>query len=328
MGNASAGRDRTAAARRATVALVVLVELLLLTAVLVATRRLPGAQPAAGADRGRVDIADVPEPGPEPAALPGAATGTYTWNCGHNAEGHRNSANVVASPGKVPPQLHAHEYVGNLSTDDDSTDASLAAARTTCDNGDQSTYFWPVLLVRGAGMDGHGQVRTPASVVLTFLGNPVAPVVAMPRFLRAAVGNARALTEPMLATSPTWTCSSTPRRRTDGYPRCPAGDQVLRVFEFPSCWDGRRLDSPDHRAHLVAPGPGGACPHATFPVPRLRMTVAYDVPAGADFVVDAFPDQNYDSRTDHAFFISIVPDRVMAQVVRCLNSGRTCSSET
>jgi len=325
MGRAS-DSDSVPAARRTSVVLVALVEVMLLAAVLVVVRWLPAAEPAHATGQERIDIADVPEPGPEPAVLPGASTGTYTWNCGRNEEGHRNSANFVASPGMQPRHLHAHEYVGNRSTDVDSTDASLAAATTTCDNGDLSTYYWPVLMVTGAGYPGHGRVRTPAAVTLTFLGSPAGPVVDMPRFLRATIGNARALTEPGIATSATWTCASTPRRRTDRYPRCSAGDQVLRVFEFPSCWDGRRVDSPDHRTHLVAATAGGACPHATFAVPRLRLTVAYDLPAGADFVIDAFPDQHYDPRTDHAFFVNIMPDQVMAAVIRCLNSGRVCSS--
>ncbi|MEU8151250.1 DUF1996 domain-containing protein [Nonomuraea sp. NPDC048901] len=46
---------------------------------------------------------------------------------------------------------HLHDYVGNVSTDAFCTNESLAAAGTTCRNrADQSTYFWPVLRVRGA----------------------------------------------------------------------------------------------------------------------------------------------------------------------------------
>jgi hypothetical protein len=56
---------------------------------------------------------------------------------------------------------------------------------------------------------------------------------------------------------------------------CPANaDQVL-VMRFPDCWNGRDLDSPDHKSHL-AYRVRGVCP-AGYPValPRLSFNVHY-----------------------------------------------------
>ncbi|MEH1130539.1 DUF1996 domain-containing protein [Micromonospora sp. CPCC 206061] len=247
---------------------------------------------------------------------------TYTWSCGRNLEGHRNTANYVVAPGVPGPPHHVHDYVGNLSTGLDSTDATLAAAPTTCANGDKSTYYWPVLR-KGARADtGHGAIEVPAAVTLTAYPDPGGPVVEMPRLLRATTGDARAATHDAGLARPSWTCAGAgpPGPR---YPLCPGGARLLRVFEFPSCWDGRRVDSPDHRAHLVFPAPEG-CPRGTFAVPRLRLTVAYERPDGDRFAIDGFPDQRGSPVTDHAFLVNLMPEALMAQVVRCLNTGAGC----
>ncbi|MET8372080.1 DUF1996 domain-containing protein [Micromonospora sp. DT68] len=279
-----------------------------------------------------VDISFV-APGPaSPAMVPGAATGTYTWDCGRNENGHRNTANIVMAPGFPGQSHHVHDYVGNLSTAVGSTPKTLSAARTTCGNGDRSTYFWPVLrTVEPVDVGEHaghgGEIQVPVDVTLTFSGNPRGNVVPMPRQLAGTVGDAVAFTNGTQKAAATWTCSSTPERRTTAYPRCPAGDQVQRVFDFPSCWDGRQVDSESHRAHLVFPSPDGSCARNTFPVPQLRLTVAYDIAPDARFRIDAFEGQNNSPLTDHAFFVNLMPEPLMAKVVDCLNSGRSCQDD-
>jgi hypothetical protein len=254
------------------------------------------------------------------------ATRAYTWSCGRNAEAHRNTANIVVAPGVPGPPHHVHEYVGNLSTGVDSTVDSLAAATTSCPNGDLSTYYWPALRTGArAGESRHGEIAGPAAVTLTAYGNPVTPVVAMPPLLRGTVGDANTATTPLGQAARTWTCSGAPDRRTDRYPVCPRGDRVVRIFDFPSCWDGRRVDSPNHRAHLVLPAASGACPAGTFAVPRLRLAVEYPRPERDRFAIDAFPPQRNAPQTDHAFFVNLMPEQLMAQVVRCLNTGAGCA---
>jgi hypothetical protein len=213
--------------------------------------------------------------------------------------------------------------VGNLSTDATSTDASLAAAPTTCRNGDRSSYYWPVLRRSGGGE--HGPILRPASVLVEFRGNPYSPVVAMPRFLRIITGDPEALTaKPPRQTRTAWSCSGSTDRHTDHYPLCPAGTLLLRVFDFPSCWDGRHTDSPTHRSHVTFPAANGVCAGDSYPVPALHLEVAYDLPAETRVVVDSFPEQKHSPRTDHAGFVNVMTDAQMAAVVDCLNAGRRC----
>jgi hypothetical protein len=256
----------------------------------------------------------VPVPGP------GASVGTFTSDCGRNLDGHRNADNFFVSPGVVGGAHHVHDYVGNTSTDRDSTDASLAAAGTTCARGDRSTYFWPVLRVRGA-------ILTPAAVAITFRGNPQGPVAALPEFSRVSVGNAKAVTEPDAPTGRVRrTCSGTPdRSTTTHYPLCPAGQLVQRVADYPSCWDGTPATGPDYRPHIGFGDPDtGGCPAGTTAVPQLRITLGYRVPAGRSYAIDTFPDQLGKAVADHFDFEDVMPPELMRLAVECINGGRRC----
>ena len=268
---------------------------------------------------------------PVPVPGPGASTGTFSSECGRNLEGHRNSDNFIASPGVAGGAHHVHDYVGNTSTDRDSTDASLAAAGTTCALGDDSTYYWPVLRdVRSTGgPDGAlGRILVPAAVSITFRGNPQEPVAGMPEFLRISVGDAKAVTDgpPAEDGRVRWTCSGTPdRSTTTHYPLCPAGQLVQRVADFPACWDGAGTGDVDYRTHVTFADPDtGACPLGTAAVPQLRVTVSYQVPAGRSYAIDTFPDQLRKPVADHFDFENVMPAPLMRRVVDCINSGRRC----
>ncbi|MFJ7204014.1 DUF1996 domain-containing protein [Streptomyces sp. NPDC098789] len=283
-----------------------------------------------------VDLRDVP-PGPAdpPPTGPGGSAGTVRVDCGRDEEGHYNEDNLVVSPGLRAGAHHTHAYVGNLSTDAMSTDDTLAAAATSCRGGDRSTYYWPVLRLpdrpaaqpreAAAGHGNAGAILPEASVSVEFFGNPVSQVVPMPRFLRAMTGDPVAATAADEAdVRARWGCSGSPDRSTTRYPRCPAGERLTRTLVFPSCWNGLDTASFDHRSHLSFPGAGGICPQGTFPVPRLRISLAYDVPPGAAIALDSFPEQRHSPRTDHAMFVDVMTDAAMAQLVACLNSGRHC----
>jgi hypothetical protein len=272
---------------------------------------------------GYVDIADVPT-----RPTPAVGGGTFSWSCGSNEVGHRNTANVVVAPGWTGPAHHTHDYVGNLDVDPRTDLNRLAESPTTCANGDASTYFWPVLRLRAGTGHHDGVIQAPAAVTLTFAGSAHGDVLPIPTLLRGTVGDALAATNGGANASPTWTCGDRLDRRTTRYPACAAGERVTRVFDFPSCWDGRRVDSADHRSHLVFAALDGTCPRGTFALPRLRMMVAYDLPADARFAIDAFAEQHNDPSTDHAFFVNAMPAALMSDVVSCLNTGRRCESGT
>lgn len=289
---------------------------------------------------GFVDITAVAATAPAPPTVgPDASGGSYAQDCGHNQEGHRNADNVVVSPGTAGGAHHVHDYVGNLSTDADSTDDSLAAAATTCTDGDRSTYYWPVLrrtdrsspephTAGAASGDPHGntgEILVPETVTIEYLGNAWAKVVPMPRFLRLLEGDPTAATDGGAEAGARWGCTGfTGRTTTDRYPLCPTGSMLTRTLDFPSCWDGRGTDSPGHRSHVRFPSATGLCPHDTFTIPHLRVTIGYRPPPPRAFALDAFPEQQHSPLTDHGVFIGLMTDRQMAAVVACLNEDRSC----
>ncbi|MFF4406241.1 DUF1996 domain-containing protein [Streptomyces sp. NPDC001262] len=285
----------------------------------------PGSPGHAHAGPSPADFADIrraPRDAPDPAPGPGASTGTFTARCGRNGNGHRNPDNFIVTPGVANGAHHVHDYVGNLSTDAFSTDASLQAAGTTCARGDKSAYFWPVL----RDVRNSGRILTPDSVALTFRGNPAAPVTAMPEGLRAITGDAKAFTAGTANARARWGCTGVAGRHfTDRYPLCPRGSRVVRLLDFPSCWDGRHRDSTDHRSHLRFPdAASGRCAAGTVAVPQLRMELTYTVPRGPAFAVDSFPEQLRKPVTDHADFADVMPRALMTTVVHCIDEGRRC----
>ncbi|SEF34571.1 protein of unknown function [Amycolatopsis pretoriensis] len=96
-----------------------------------------------------IDINKVPAGNNVNAALQKkGAQGSFTVDCGTNADGaHHNPDNFIAQPGIKNGAQHLHDYVGNKTTDADSSLKSLLAGGTTCKNGDKSAYFWPVIRI-------------------------------------------------------------------------------------------------------------------------------------------------------------------------------------
>ncbi|MEV8564348.1 DUF1996 domain-containing protein [Streptomyces sp. NPDC051322] len=286
-----------------------------------------------------VDITSVQPNTRTPRRLSSGSTGVFTSDCGRNQNGKFNPANVIVAPGVSNGAHHTHDYVGNQATDAFSTDEILADGRTSCKNqGDKSTYYWPVLRLQngqdekdvnedGGGKDQNiGKIQTPAEVDITWQGSPVSKVTAMPRFLRIITGDAKAFTNGDANAGASWSCTGFENRQlSDKYPICPAGSKVVRSFHFPNCWDGRDIDSANHRTHTALADENGACPNGFEAIPQLVERLVYDVPPGPGFAVDSFPEQLHKPITDHGDFINVFSDRLMRRVVSCINNGRTCT---
>ncbi|MFF3763712.1 DUF1996 domain-containing protein [Streptomyces sp. NPDC001922] len=297
-----------------------------------------GQAQAAGPRRSDfVDIRSVRPNVAKPRAGGNASVGTFRSRCGRNENKHFNPDNVIVAPGVSNGAHHMHDYVGNLDTDAFSSNEGLAAAGTTCSNGDRSTHYWPVLRLRdgqreadanapGGGQDGNvGKILQPASVKLTFKGNPTAKVAAMPRFLRIITGDAKAFTNGPANANASWSCTGFENRQLKNkYPLCPSGSKVVRTFNFQSCWDGRNIDSANHRTHVAFARSDGSCQAGFRAIPQLVQRITYNVKPGSVFAVDSFPEQLHQPVTDHGDFINVMSGRLMRQAVSCINTGRRC----
>ncbi|MGA5036838.1 DUF1996 domain-containing protein [Streptomyces capoamus] len=310
----------------------------------------PGGAGQAGNGPVVSDYADITAVQPDAQAPPpqaGASRGTFTSDCGVNANGLFNSDNVIVAPGVSNGAHHFHDYVGNQANDAFASDEDLARAGTSCaDQGDKSSYYWPVLRLQngtrerdagapGGGTEGNaGRIVTPKQVTLTFVGNPRGEVTAMPRLLRIITGDAKAFVNGPGNANASWSCTGYENRQLkDKYPLCPRGSDVVRTFRFQSCWDGRNIDSANHRTHVAFTAVDGSCPAGFRPIPQLVQRIVYDVdaPSLADggrtvplFAVDSFPEQLHKPVTDHGDFINVFDEDLMREMVDCINSGRTC----
>ncbi|MEU6842745.1 DUF1996 domain-containing protein [Streptomyces sp. NPDC046716] len=277
----------------------------------------------------------------------GASTGTFTTACGTNANKLRNSDNVIVAPGVTNGAHHMHDYVGNQSNNAFASNDTFAGAATSCRNqGDKSTYYWPVLRVQdgtqeadanqdGGGKEGNiGKILQARTASIKFVGSPRGKVVAMPKFLRIITGDAKAFTNGTANANAHWSCTGFENRQlTDKYPICPRGSQVVRSFKFQSCWDGQNTDSANHRTHVAFADAQGNCPANFKAIPQLTMRLVYDVPAPRiangqvknPFAVDGFPEQLHKPITDHDDFINVFSDQLMQRATNCINRGDRCN---
>ena len=295
------------------------------------------------------DITTVQPAAQTPSRQSDASRGTFTTSCGVNANGLFNSDNVIVAPGVSNGAHHFHDYVGNQSNNAFASDEDLAAAQTTCvDQGDKSSYFWPVLRLQngtqeqdanspGGGIEGNaGEIVTPKQVTMTFVGSPRGEVVAMPRLLRIITGDAKAFVNGTTNANASWSCTGfEDRQLKDKYPLCPSGSDVVRTFRFQSCWDGTNIDSANHRTHVAFADAAGNCPTGFRAIPQLVQRIVYDVdaPSLRDggrttplFAVDAFPEQLHKPVTDHGDFINVFDENLMREMVDCINAGRRCEA--
>ncbi|MGW2700370.1 DUF1996 domain-containing protein [Streptomyces sp. NPDC001340] len=295
------------------------------------------------------DITSVQPNVPNPPQQDDASRGTFTSECGVNAGGLFNSDNVIVAPGVSNGAHHFHDYIGNQSNNAFASDEDLADAETSCvDQGDKSTYYWPVLRLQngkqerdagapGGGTEGNaGQIVTAKQVTLTFVGSPRGKVTEMPRLLRIITGDAKAFVNGPANANASWSCTGfEDRQLKDKYPLCPSGSDVVRTFHFQSCWDGRNIDSANHRTHVAFAGPDGSCPEGFRAIPQLVQRIVYGVAAPSlndggrtvpFFAVDSFPEQLHKPVTDHGDFINVFDEGLMREMVDCINSGRTCGA--
>jgi hypothetical protein len=117
-----------------------------------------------------------------------------------------------------------------------------------------------------------------------------------------------------------WRCGASPILQADP-PTCPRTAPLGVRIAFPDCWDGERVDSEDHRAH-VARSREGACPDEhPIALPQLIFEIRYPVagtPEGLELASGG-------TRGVHADFINAWDPAGLDREVRaCLNRSKVC----
>lgn len=228
---------------------------------------------------------------------------------------HAAPDDPIVAPGR-PGASHEHTFVGNRTTNAFSTYRSLRAGGTTCMRpADTAAYWVPALLQ-------DGQPVRPLGATIYYRRATLSEVRPFPNDFRMIAGDAKA-TEPQTGRVTWWSCGlagGLPPSST--VPTCPdvRGSFLRLHVRFPSCWDGRRLDSPDHQSHL-AYARAGRCP-STHPVAIPAITQIYRYPTRGGEGLELASGGQFSA---HADFVNAWHPGTLRQLVeRCLNALVHC----
>jgi len=250
------------------------------------------------------------------ASSPAATAETFRFAtpCGFS---HRAPDDPIVFPGR-PGAAHSHDFFGNRSTRARSTHASLLRGATSCRRPDDTAAYWVPTLYR------NGRAVTPLRAQIYYRGGrDPGSVRPHPAGLKMIAGSHKATTpqDPRIVS---WGCGETSgvERRSD-VPVCPRGHSLRLRIRFQDCWDGRRLDSPDHASH-VAHSKRGRC-SARHPVvlPAISFNVVYPISGGPGVTLAS--GSRHSAHAD--FFNAWKQSTLSALVRRCINQGPVADRE-
>ena len=177
-------------------------------------------------------------------------TGAFRVSCKFS---HMNYDDAILFP-NAPGKSHLHTYFGNTGTNASSTYKSLMnTGNSTCDGGiaNRSAYWVPTIL------NSKNQPIAPSYAIFYYKGGGAKPknIKPMPAGLRLIAGDSSRT----ISNNPTnqdrvwWGC----KNNTGGIGHIPTipttcliNDEIELMVFFPRCWNGKDLDSPDHKRHM------------------------------------------------------------------------------
>jgi hypothetical protein len=225
----------------------------------------------------------------------------------------------IVKPGQ-PGASHSHTFMGNTTTDAFSTLASLQAGGTSCiAPGDKSGYWMPTMYNGSQTADPIGRQ------VIYYKTNLIdyTSVRPFPPGLRFVVGSPTASAAEFLAASyEGWECGDS-YYNSDIPPNCPAGTQLNIRYQAPSCWDGKYLDTPDHKSHMAYPVAGRCTTAHPVALPMIEFKMAFPV-SGDLSNVRLSSGRGYSFHYD--FFNAWDPATLAALVNHCTVGGLQCDA--
>ncbi|MGJ6967358.1 DUF1996 domain-containing protein [Streptosporangium sp. G11] len=215
---------------------------------------------------------------------------------------------------------HLHTFFGPKVTADTTTE-DLLASPTNCDApGDHSAYWAPTLLRNGKPV--------PMKNFRVYYGSRLkdpSQVVPFPPGLVAVQGDAkRQVATPKGASGQFWCAGSaeTGRSADGNWPVCAQGGNLIYQLSFQDCWDGKHIDSPDHKSHM-GPAKDGQCSGA-YPVavPNISLMLGYDSLGGDGLALSS----GLASSIHGDFMNAWKPETLGALVKVCINAKAKCGT--
>jgi Domain of unknown function (DUF1996) len=226
---------------------------------------------------------------------------------------HTANDDPIRFPGQ-PGKSHNHTFVGNPSTDANSTAKSLSATPSNCDRAGDNAAYWVPTVYAG------GKAVAPHAAAIYYQRATSAEVTPFPRGFALVAGNQFAR-RAQLRRVTFWACGPAVSPMQHSTPPHCAKDRSLELHVmFPSCWDGR-LEGVNDSRYVVYPT-GGDCP-STNPIslPAITVVLEYRVASLPGPVVLA----SGGIFSGHADFLNAWdPAKLKLLVSVCLNEARGC----
>ncbi|MFL6725444.1 MAG: DUF1996 domain-containing protein [Sphingomicrobium sp.] len=254
-----------------------------------------------------------------------------------------------------PTASSLNQFFGNTNADGSSTYSTLRqTGDSTCQSRvDRSAYWVPAMY------DGAGNVVRPDFVTMEYRRRPntdtkcqpskdsmaVGICIPLPNGLRYEIGYDMLSSATTLSPNVRFTCSGPTAVAGEhnmmgaigNCPTAPSGGVYNRfgaIISSPQCWDGKNLDSADHRSHVAYTSTGWLgyeqCP-STHPyyIPSFKMTVWYTVDANLPswhFASDEARPGVAPGTTFHAGWFGGWDNTVMSMWVQnCIDKRLNCS---
>jgi hypothetical protein len=229
----------------------------------------------------------------------------------------------ILYPGQ-PGLSHNHTFAGSLVVTASAIPEVLIRGGTNCKlSRDHASYWMPTLLNDGVPVMPY-EVR---AYYRAGTSNGTA-VRAIPFGLRMIAGNAAA-TSPQDYRIAGFQCrlnGTAVVNKTALPPTCPAGAFLEASVVFPNCWNGKTLDSADHRSHMSYAVKGVCDSRHPVIVPQLTLSERFPVGSTAGTVTTAAMNSPL---TLHADFMNAWDGATMRFLVReCINKGIACEDIT
>jgi hypothetical protein len=196
---------------------------------------------------------------------------------------HRLADDPIVLPG-LPGASHMHSFQGNKAVDANTTAADLTRfTATTCKPVQDHSAYWVPTLYDAATKK---PVETTGfRVYYRSLRSNSTGVLPIPTGLRLVAGDAKKKEPTPRGAQGQFYCAfygpgdldGVARSTNGNWPICGTGATFHFMLQFPDCWDGKHLDSPNHKDHMAF-GTDQGCP-ADHPVriPALTFDIQYGV---------------------------------------------------
>jgi hypothetical protein len=253
--------------------------------------------------------------------LPGESRedkGAFRVSCDYS---HMNNDDAIVYPNEQG-RAHLHVYFGNTNVNYLSTAESIrTTGNSTCNGGIMNrTAYWAPAMIDTE----NGEPLKPRNALLYYKHGKVQEI---PRGLKMIAGDMKSDS----AQPHEWfECNEKYTSRRPYLVSCNKGGLLTVSVTFPDCWNGKDLDSADHKSHMAYSANGRCSGSHSKKLPTLSILIYYPVTRDTGtsnwrLSSDNYPKDKRAGYSSHSDFImGWDEDFHKAWVDNCINATKDC----